>query len=265
MRERCTLFLDPYTRPVFPLPLSLSAPYTRLPLDIPSHVWRPSPLSRLTALIVPHTPNLYRAFASIPREPPNSPPLLSLPVNNPGMLKSVLLYHVPCPELPRPQPQQTTWVADSVQGAPLRINLRSRPSGVTVNGVEVVKPDIKASNGIVHVVDQVLLAPQADIVDTLVGDDRFSTLVAAVTAAGLVDTLKGAPSWHRGQPPAGRASPDGGPPAPRRPLHALLPSSRGEFLQHCRRRSAGQQEPRPAASPRPPRGALLQNRSAPNP
>nr|XP_027225421.1 uncharacterized protein LOC113817575 [Penaeus vannamei] len=107
------------------------------------------------------------------------------------MLKSVLLYHVPCPELPRPQPQQTTWVADSVQGAPLRINLRSRPSGVTVNGVEVVKPDIKASNGIVHVVDQVLLAPQADIVDTLVGDDRFSTLVAAVTAAGLVDTLKG--------------------------------------------------------------------------
>ncbi|AXI53955.1 fasciclin [Sulfitobacter sp. JL08] len=34
-------------------------------------------------------------------------------------------------------------------------------------------------------------ASAADIVDIAAGDDRFSTLVAAVTAAGLVDTLKG--------------------------------------------------------------------------
>lgn len=32
----------------------------------------------------------------------------------------------------------------------------------------------------------------ADIVDVAIGDDRFKTLCAAVTAAGLVDTLKGA-------------------------------------------------------------------------
>lgn len=57
--------------------------------------------------------------------------------------------------------------------------------------MDVIEADIKASNGIIHAVDQVLLAPQADIVGTLVGDDRFSTLVAAVTAAGLVDTLRG--------------------------------------------------------------------------
>ena len=31
-----------------------------------------------------------------------------------------------------------------------------------------------------------------DIVDTAVADGRFTTLVTAVTAAGLVDTLKGA-------------------------------------------------------------------------
>lgn len=34
-------------------------------------------------------------------------------------------------------------------------------------------------------------AQAADIVDIAAGDDRFTTLVAAVTAAGLVDTLKG--------------------------------------------------------------------------
>ena len=33
-------------------------------------------------------------------------------------------------------------------------------------------------------------AQAADIVDIAAGDERFSTLVAAVTAAGLVDTLK---------------------------------------------------------------------------
>ena len=32
----------------------------------------------------------------------------------------------------------------------------------------------------------------ADIVDVAIGDGRFKTLCAAVTAAGLVDTLKGA-------------------------------------------------------------------------
>ena len=37
-------------------------------------------------------------------------------------------------------------------------------------------------------------APRAtkNIVEIAVGDERFSTLVAAVTAAGLVDTLAGA-------------------------------------------------------------------------
>lgn len=34
-------------------------------------------------------------------------------------------------------------------------------------------------------------AKAADIVDIAAGDERFSTLVAAVSAAGLVDTLKG--------------------------------------------------------------------------
>ncbi len=62
--------------------------------------------------------------------------------------------------------------------------------------VGVVITDIETSNGIIHVVDAVLLPPtdemaKLDVVDTAVADGRFTTLVAAVTAAGLVDTLKG--------------------------------------------------------------------------
>jgi uncharacterized surface protein with fasciclin (FAS1) repeats len=39
--------------------------------------------------------------------------------------------------------------------------------------------------------DKMMDAPAADIVDTAVGAGSFNTLVAAVQAAGLVDTLKG--------------------------------------------------------------------------
>jgi transforming growth factor-beta-induced protein len=51
---------------------------------------------------------------------------------------------------------------------------------------------------VIHVVDAVLLPPSdeaametKDIVDTAVADGRFTTLVAAVQAAGLAETLKG--------------------------------------------------------------------------
>ena len=61
------------------------------------------------------------------------------------------------------------------------------------DNAEVIITDIETANGVIHVIDTVLLPPAklADIVDTAVADGRFTTLVAAVQAAGLVDTLKG--------------------------------------------------------------------------
>jgi transforming growth factor-beta-induced protein len=63
--------------------------------------------------------------------------------------------------------------------------------------VKVIITDIEASNGVIHVIDAVLLPPsdeamseKMDIVDTAVADGRFTTLVAAAQAAELVDTLK---------------------------------------------------------------------------
>ena len=48
-----------------------------------------------------------------------------------------------------------------------------------------------ADNGLIHVIDKVLLPANRDIVQTAQSVDDFSTLVDAVIAAGLVDTLKG--------------------------------------------------------------------------
>ena len=61
----------------------------------------------------------------------------------------------------------------------------------------VIATDVAATNGVIHVVDSVILPPadeamaEMDIVDTAVADGRFTTLVAALQAANLVDTLKG--------------------------------------------------------------------------
>jgi len=70
---------------------------------------------------------------------------------------------------------------------------------VFINDAEVIITDIETSNGTIHVIDSVILPPadeeammeEKTIVDIAVADDRFNTLVAAVTAADLVDTLNG--------------------------------------------------------------------------
>ena len=62
-----------------------------------------------------------------------------------------------------------------------------------VNEARVVITDIEASNGTIHVIDAVLIPPQelGTIVDIAAGDERFETLVSALQAAGLVETLQG--------------------------------------------------------------------------
>jgi transforming growth factor-beta-induced protein len=59
-----------------------------------------------------------------------------------------------------------------------------------VDGARVLTADVRASNGLIHVIDAVIL-PRPDLVDTAVAAGSFQTLVTAVKAAGLVETLKG--------------------------------------------------------------------------
>lgn len=62
--------------------------------------------------------------------------------------------------------------------------------GVMLNGSsKVVAADVMTSNGVIHVIDRVILPP--DVVDMAIQNSSFSTLVAAVSKAGLVEALKG--------------------------------------------------------------------------
>ena len=119
------------------------------------------------------------AFAKLPAG--TVPALLK----NPDRLRAVLLYHIVDGTVDSDAVAELK-TAKSLMGQPLAID---SSDGVMVNAAKVTKADILCSNGVIHVVDSVLLPK--DIVDLAASADGFGTLVAAVKAAGLVETLKG--------------------------------------------------------------------------
>jgi transforming growth factor-beta-induced protein len=106
---------------------------------------------------------------------------------NKDQLAGILTYHVVAGSVMAADVVKLT-LADTVNGAPVKIMVDG--DKVFINDAQVIITDIQTSNGVIHVIDSVLLPP-SDIVDTAVADGRFTTLVAAIQAAGLVDTLKG--------------------------------------------------------------------------
>jgi len=76
-----------------------------------------------------------------------------------------------------------------------QIALSLPDSTLYVNKAAVSLTDVMADNGVIHVIDQVISVPPTKtdstqtIVDIAVGNEDFSTLVAALTAADLVTTL----------------------------------------------------------------------------
>jgi len=103
-------------------------------------------------------------------------------------LTNVLLYHVVEGKVMASDVVELNR-AQTVQGQ--YVDIKAEDGIVMIDGAEVVITDIEASNGVIHVIDSVILPETRDIVDIAVEDGRFTTLVAAVEAAGLVDALKG--------------------------------------------------------------------------
>ena len=64
-------------------------------------------------------------------------------------------------------------------------------NGVFLNGVKVKTADVAARNGIIHVIENVLIPPSQSIAEIAAGNDNFSILVAAVVKAGLLDAVSG--------------------------------------------------------------------------
>ncbi len=67
---------------------------------------------------------------------------------------------------------------------------RSIANEVVINGKsKVIAADIQADNGIIHVIDNVLLPPTKDITQIAYSNGSFTALMAALQKTGLVNTL----------------------------------------------------------------------------
>jgi transforming growth factor-beta-induced protein len=65
-----------------------------------------------------------------------------------------------------------------------------KTSGVKVDGSQVTTADVMATNGVIHVIDKVIIP--ASVVNHAINNPNFSILVEAVVKAGLVDALSAA-------------------------------------------------------------------------
>jgi uncharacterized surface protein with fasciclin (FAS1) repeats len=93
------------------------------------------------------------AFAALPE---GTVETLLMPENQ-EQLQGVLLYHV-VPGKVMSGDLSDGMEAETAQGAPVTISLAD---GVSVNGANVVTADIEASNGVIHVIDAVILPPES--------------------------------------------------------------------------------------------------------
>ena len=85
-------------------------------------------------------------------------------------LKSILLYHVLGSEIKSTQiPQAANTEVATVAGKPVFVT-RTAMSKVFVNGVTVINKDIDCTNGVIHVVNRVLMASVGTIVQTCPGE-----------------------------------------------------------------------------------------------
>lgn len=146
-------------------------------------------------------------------------------LEDPETLSDILLYHV-VPGVLFSSDLTDDMEAETAQGGTVTFGVEE--SGVTVNDASVVVADIEASNGIIHVIDQVILPPAAedessqeemhggegeeettqegengegksddemmeesqDIVETAIANGSFELLVAAMAATNLEETFK---------------------------------------------------------------------------
>jgi uncharacterized surface protein with fasciclin (FAS1) repeats len=126
------------------------------------------------------------AFAALPADFVNG--LLANPT---GQLADILTYHaigaqVLAGDLTDGQ------TAPTLQGEDVTVTIDA--NGVFINNAQVIITDIVTPNGVVHVLDAVMLPPSfpTTVVDVVVNSDVHTTLEAAVIAAELADDLSAA-------------------------------------------------------------------------
>ena len=124
------------------------------------------------------------AFAKLPAGTVES----LLKPENKGKLSSILTYHVVSGKVLAKQVVGLKG-AKTVNGQ--RVDIKTVDATVMIDGAKVETTDIQCDNGVIHVIDSVILPADQNIPEVASAAGKFTTLLAAVKAAGLVDTLVG--------------------------------------------------------------------------
>jgi len=93
------------------------------------------------------------AFAALPAGVLDK---LLLPENKPALVE-LLSYHVVPGKIS--SSDLKAGEVKTVEGTPVTVAIDSSTNDITVNNAKVIQPNIPASNGIIHVVDKVILPP----------------------------------------------------------------------------------------------------------
>lgn len=107
---------------------------------------------------------------------------------NKGALTGVLTYHVVPGKVMAKQVVGLKG-AKTVNGQ--RVDIKVDGSTVMVDGAKVVTTDIVCDNGVIHVIDSVILPADKSIPEVADKAGKFKTLLAAAKAAGLAKVLTG--------------------------------------------------------------------------
>ncbi|MDX1493126.1 MAG: fasciclin domain-containing protein [Longimicrobiales bacterium] len=108
---------------------------------------------------------------------------------NIDLLSRVLTFHVVAGAAVSSGELSDGQTFTTVEGGELTVGVSG--GSVTVNGANVVTGDVEASNGVVHIVDDVLVPSDTDVYETAVLTQGTTTLASAVLAAGLDGALQG--------------------------------------------------------------------------
>ncbi|MEZ6044402.1 MAG: fasciclin domain-containing protein [Planctomycetaceae bacterium] len=122
------------------------------------------------------------AFAKLPKGTIDT----LLKSENKDKLTAILTYHVVPGKV---SSQQVVGLSGSVTVNGQQVDIKAKDGAVAVDGANVVKTDIDCTNGIIHVIDSVILPAEQTVVETAAAAGSFKTLCAAIEAAGLVETL----------------------------------------------------------------------------
>ncbi len=139
-----------------------------------------------------------QAFANLKK---SDPALYNRVATNKKLLQSVLAYHVVGKRIPAAAAiaaAKKGLKVKTVQGESIALSLKG--GKIVLNGTaQVVVPDVKASNGVIHAINAVVVPPSLSqppaptptqsIVQIAAGNPDFSTLVSLVQKAGLVEAI----------------------------------------------------------------------------